>query len=925
MSRHLDQQHRAPLRCLLVGLLAAAAAPLAVAQSVAKPVAAAWPAPAARLALNELEYLEMPGLNVMLAHDYYPEGHQGGVGIIQNGWRVATNGDLRLDRTPGQWQPVPKVIGKRVVDRATGEISVRLEYPDESKNRKGFNPVDYPDLRFAYTVRVRPEGQAFRILVDLDAPLPDAWIGKVGFNMELFPGLLFGKTFATETRVRGLPAPGKRARRVEALRRLPAGGTGQGPAPGDRPRVRQPAPGRSRTRTAAASSWSTAAASTTTAGSSCARSSRKGAAKGAVDWLVTPHAIPGWKSEPVVQVSQVGYHPKQPKFAVIELDKTRDAAAAGGALARVGNGALEKVLEADAGGLGPLPALPVPALRLQLRRAAGDLRRELRRRARRARSASARTSSRAACGSRRSSTSCRSRCATCGSTRSTASGTTPATSTTRAWRRSRTTTSTATCRGPRRSRVSRPASRCPGSTRAAGTTRATTTCASSRRPGRCTGSRWPGRRSARIYDQTTVDEENRVVEIHQPDGKPDMLQQIQHGALTVVGGYRALGRFYRGIIVPTLRQYTHLGDFAAQTDGVVFDPKTAARGAPAVGAGVAGLAGRPLGLHRGEPAARARGGRGTRRLGPRAGGYDDALAAECLKIAREIWETREGAARRAPAAARPRPSARIGLAVELLLATKDRRYADYLVSQSGRRSWRRCARHRLDGRTRAAACATIPAFTKAVTDAVTGVPRRGAQAREEDALRRALRARHLGRGLEDPGLRHATVLPAHRLPAASSRRELMLNALNFVLGCHPGPNNAVLRLGRRLALDDGRVRLQPRRLELPAGWQRVRHRAHPSRLPGAADLAVPVAADGVRARRRHDRLPAAGAGGRPPAQRTRPPLRAPVSRPPARGLPRRFARGGCGSALSCRRTPRPAGQGPGRARRSAPAAPGAGP
>src|SRR5512140_1088648 len=67
------------------------------------------------LRLNDLEYLEMPGLNVMLAHDYYPEGHQGGVGIIQNGLRVATNGDIRLDRTPGQWQPLPKV-GKRVVD-----------------------------------------------------------------------------------------------------------------------------------------------------------------------------------------------------------------------------------------------------------------------------------------------------------------------------------------------------------------------------------------------------------------------------------------------------------------------------------------------------------------------------------------------------------------------------------------------------------------------------------------------------------------------------------------------------------------------------------------------------------------------------------------------------------------------------------------
>ena len=36
---------------------------------------------------------------------------------------------------------------------------------------------------------------------------------------------------------------------------------------------------------------------------------------------MTPHAIEGWKSEPVVQVSQVGYHPSQKKMAVIELDK----------------------------------------------------------------------------------------------------------------------------------------------------------------------------------------------------------------------------------------------------------------------------------------------------------------------------------------------------------------------------------------------------------------------------------------------------------------------------------------------------------------------------------------------------------------------------------------------------------------------------
>jgi endoglucanase len=75
-----------------------------------------------QMILNKQEYLEYQGVNVMLAHDFYPEGHQGGVGIIQNGHRVATNGDLRLEPTPGQWSPIPKV-GKRVINN--NEIQIQ--------------------------------------------------------------------------------------------------------------------------------------------------------------------------------------------------------------------------------------------------------------------------------------------------------------------------------------------------------------------------------------------------------------------------------------------------------------------------------------------------------------------------------------------------------------------------------------------------------------------------------------------------------------------------------------------------------------------------------------------------------------------------------------------------------------------------------
>jgi len=101
------------------------------------------------LKINELEYLEMPGLNVMLAHDYYPGGHQSGISIIQNGMRVASNGDVRLEPTPGPGHAQPKV-GKRVVDRDKQLISVHMEYPDRDKDRKGFGPIIYPDVEFGY-------------------------------------------------------------------------------------------------------------------------------------------------------------------------------------------------------------------------------------------------------------------------------------------------------------------------------------------------------------------------------------------------------------------------------------------------------------------------------------------------------------------------------------------------------------------------------------------------------------------------------------------------------------------------------------------------------------------------------------------------------------------------------------------------------
>ena len=75
------------------------------------------------------------------------------------------------------------------------------------------------------------------------------------------------------------------------------------------------------------------------------------------------------------------------------------------------------------------------------------------------------------------------------------------------------------------------------------------------------------------YDELTVDEVAREVEMHRPDGVPDTVEQIKHGALLILAQFHNIGHSIRGTHEPDLRQYTHLGDGASKTDGRIYDPK----------------------------------------------------------------------------------------------------------------------------------------------------------------------------------------------------------------------------------------------------------------------------------------------------------------------------------------------------------------
>lgn len=633
--------------------------------------AAALAAADDELRLNELEYLEMTGLNVMLAHDYYPESHQGGVGIIQNGLRVATNGDLRLEPTPGQWQPTP-VVGPREVDRATQSISVRMRYPDEKKDRKGFNPIVYPDLHFSYVVKVVPAGESFRIIVDLDEPLPPEWIGKVGFNLELFPGYLFGKSYQLGDQIGIFPrqangpawtsgplkdefSPGKH-------RDFELAPLGQGrrlivaPESEEQRMTIEAVKGGELVlldgRAQHTNGWFVVRALV-----------QPGASAGAIEWLVSPHAIPNWKSTPVVQVSQVGYHPRQQKLAVIELDRN-DEDLKPIELLRATEAGLQRVLSRPGKDWGRFMRYRYLQLDFTSVTEAGMY------------------------------------VVRYGQQESSVFQISENVYDRHVWQPTVEyflPVQMCHMRVNDRYRVWHDYCHLDDARMAPvnhnhfdgyiqGPSTLTSYSPGEHVPGLDVGGwhdagdydlrvesqagtiQWLSHAWERFdpqLDSTWVDQESRIVEIHRPDGKPDILQQIEHGALAIVSGHKALGRLYRGVISPTLRQYVHLGDAGAMSDQKVFSGDVT-ESTPAVG-----LPGSPddRWVFTEENPRRELDVAAALAAASRAlEGYNDPLAADCLRIAIDLWDK----------AAPPSPLMAFDAAVELLETTGDARYADFL-------------------------------------------------------------------------------------------------------------------------------------------------------------------------------------------------------------------------------------------------------
>jgi hypothetical protein len=177
-------------------------------------------------------------------------------------------------------------------------------------------------------------------------------------------------------------------------------------------------------------------------------------------------------------------------------------------------------------------------------------------------------------------------------------------------------------------------------------------------------------------DQTLIDQQQRFVDMHRPDGKPDLLQQIEHGALQVAAQHRALGRAVRGIVDSALHRYHHLGDASTQTDNLIYDPAMKPYESDSRRSGTTDdrwvFTGQTPSTNYTSIGALAAASRGLR-------GFNDKLADECLELAKRSYaEERQRATTKPPAG----PEAIFGQGAELtavaqlLMTTKEPQYVD---------------------------------------------------------------------------------------------------------------------------------------------------------------------------------------------------------------------------------------------------------
>lgn len=615
----------------------------------------------AQVSLTENETFSTAGLDYLVFNNWYDgtfsDAKIAAIEIIHHDVRVATNGDVRLSPTPMQWDPTPAIREKRVL-KDQGSIEVDLGYPQH---------------QFNYTIRTSVEGNALRIALVLDQALPEALVGKAGFNLEFLPARYFSKSFLMDDQGGHFPlhprGPSARNEDGSAIPMPLASGKRFVLAPED-PERRISVDGHGSElmlldgRNQAQNGWFVIR--------SLIPASKTGTV---IEWTVEANVMEGWTRPTVIAHSQVGYHPKAAKTAVLERDPRSPDPEKASLLKLDTDGAWKPVFSGKPEFWGKWLRYSYFTFDFSSVRENGLYAIE-------------------------------------------ADG-----KTTHAFRIDERVydeiwhptldvyfpVQMDHMRVREGYRIWHGLSHMDDALQAPvdnehfdlfrmGSTTDTRFKPGEHIPGLNIGGWydagdfdirtqsqyatvqnlvmvWETFRPTR--DETTVSQERKRVWLHQPDGVPDILQQIEHGTLGLLAQHRAVGHAIPGIVEPDLKQYTHLGDGSTKTDGLIYD---ASLGLNEEKDGRSGLPDdrwafttNTSALNYGSAAALAAASRALK-------GYRDELAEECLQTALKVWEFEKN---REPnrffhgnTTGGFVEDERLEAALELLLTTGDNQYAN---------------------------------------------------------------------------------------------------------------------------------------------------------------------------------------------------------------------------------------------------------
>jgi len=590
------------------------------------------------LQLNDKGYFETRGFNVLAFENAYTgmffDEKTAGIMLIHHGVRTATGGAVRLKPTPEQWDQIPTVV-ERTVNKDTNSVDIVLRYQD---------------FDFDSKVRVEPQGSSVKFTVYLEKPLPKKLEGRAGFNLEFLPSAYFEKTYSMDGKIGIFPLHPTSSMKVRPadtqLGQFAGHSTFDDRGRGEYVEPKPIAEGRSIIlapedpeyriqiqsmgeddlklldgRDVAQNGWVVVR--------TLIPANRTGKV---VEWLLTPSIVPDWIRKPIIGYSQVGYHPRQEKVAVIELDQNDMPLASASLLKLNDQGEWEEAYIGEVTDWGDyfryhyarfdFSEVKDPGLyRIQY----GDQQ-----------------------------------------TDPIPIGTNVFDD---AWQPTldvwfpvqmdhmfvneayRVWHGAAHLDDARQAPVDHqhfdgyrsgdstetkyePGERIPGLNIGGWFDAGDFDIRTGSHCNTVLGlvETWEHFRPSR--DETLVDQQQRYVDIHHPDGTPDILQQIEHGTFALIAQHRAFGRAIPGIIVPNLHQYHHLGDGSTMTDNLPYNPELKAYESDGVSSGTPddrwAFTEKSSSTNYASIAALAAASRALR-------GYHDELADECLEAAKKAW------------------------------------------------------------------------------------------------------------------------------------------------------------------------------------------------------------------------------------------------------------------------------------------------